>query len=164
MLAATWCGNTYRIAHRYDEAARHLVDAREIARSLRARKAEASIHHNLGLVYHRMARYAEAEECHRFDLDFCAQHSQVRGAAEAMTALGDALRGRREYAEAVHWLQLAIGVFRKLGDGMGEMRAQSNLVLVNRERFRGRGVGANIVDLCEVLVRSRSEGALHAEA
>ncbi|MCK9930012.1 tetratricopeptide repeat protein [Frankia sp. Mgl5] len=158
MTASTWRGNAARVAYRFAEAERYLLDALEIARSLRARQAEASIQHNLGLTYHRMERYEEAEICHRFDLDFCRKHGDVLGAAEALTALGDALRGRGELTEAAATLERAIALFVTVNYQPGELRARANLVLVRQAQSSTQGVAENIEQLCRVLDQSITEG------
>jgi tetratricopeptide (TPR) repeat protein len=164
MIAAIPCADAYRIAARYPEALQLLVEAGEIARSMGEKRTEASIQHNLGLVHHRMGNYIDAEACHRFDLEFCRRNGDVRGAAQAMNALGDALRGREEFDEAIYWLRAAIKIFRTLGDRRGEALAQGNLALLNRQYLPNVGLGARIVEQCEVLALDRREGATHSEA
>ncbi|MGI8332472.1 tetratricopeptide repeat protein [Actinomadura scrupuli] len=162
--AAMRLGSAYRVARRFDDSARMLTQALGHARAARDLVAEGRILHNLGLTYVRQHRYARAESCHRRDLDICVRTGDLRGQAQALTALGDALRVKKRYREAVRALGRAIGVFQRLGDTAGLMNARINHALTCLNWRPATTPGYVIWQLCSALAMARELDARHAQA
>jgi tetratricopeptide (TPR) repeat protein len=129
--AALTLGNAYRVAHRYEESVACEQRALALAEDDRSRSPAL---HNLGLAYFCQGRYMKAEFAHQRDRRLCTLRGDLRGAAQAGVALGDALRARRRFPEAAKALEGAIAQFEALekhglGDPRGLMNARMNLAL-----------------------------------
>ncbi|MER6808771.1 tetratricopeptide repeat protein [Spirillospora sp. NPDC000708] len=149
-VAAANLGNAYRIGGQYDLAESHLRRARELLRGVDL-VSEGDVLHNLGLVYFRMGRYARAESCHRADLGICTATRERRRQGQALTALGDALRMQRRYAEAARTLDTAIHLFERLDASADAMLARVNHALTCLD-WRPHGSASFIIwQLCRAL-------------
>lgn len=146
-------GNAYRIAGRYAEAVQELERARDLGEEELADQ-QGPILHNLGLAYFRLGRFGEAVTCHERDLALCQAANDLRGAAQAMVALGDALRSSRRFREAGAQLNQAILIFDQLGDLTGLMRARANIALTCLDGYSGRAA-YTIWQLCMALKAAR---------
>lgn len=124
-------GRAYRLAGQYKQSVTHLEQALAMAADDPSR---SPVLHNLGLACFRLGKFGKAARFHRMDLDICYRLGHGRGAAQAAVALGDALRGQKQYREAAEVLELAIGALQHLdtlgyGDPIALMNARQNLAL-----------------------------------
>ena len=157
-------GNGYRLAGRHPEAVRVLERARDLAtgdEELAGRLG--SILHDLGLVYFRSGRFTDAVACHERDLELCRAARDLRGAAQAMVALGDALRGCRRYRDAAARVNQAILIFDGLGEVTGLMGARTNLALICLDGYSGRAA-YTVWQLCLALRAARDLGDAYGQA
>jgi tetratricopeptide (TPR) repeat protein len=146
-------GNAYRMAARYAEAVQELERARDLGDE-ELDDHQSPILHNLGLAYFQLGRFADAVTCHERDLALCEAANDLGGAAEAMVALGDALRRSRRFREAGAQLNKAIRIFDQLGDVTGLMRARTNIALTCLDGYSGRAA-YTIWQLCMALKAAR---------
>ncbi|GAA3017525.1 ATP-binding protein [Streptosporangium longisporum] len=112
--AAANLGNAHRVARDYVASIKYLEQALAITKADSNLAMKGKIKHNLGLTYFRMGRYASAESCHRIDLSICEVTHDLRGRAQALTALGNAQRMQKHYSEAAGNLKEAISLFERL--------------------------------------------------
>lgn len=152
--AAMRLGNAYRVARRYEEAADYLKRALELAPAHDA-TCEGSIRHNLGLTYLRLGQFAEAEACHRRDLEICREAEDWRGAGEAMIALADALLEQGRVRDAIGMLNRAIVLFEGSGDPRNLALARGNLAHTCLKGFPFTRAAFVIWQLCAALKHER---------
>lgn len=79
----------------------------------------ASAQNDLGLVYTRMGRYAEAILCHRDSLALSVELQDMRGRAATLGNLAGLHLRLGEDAVAISELQEALPAFREVGDAQG---------------------------------------------
>lgn len=86
--------------------------------------------HNLGSIYQRLGRYAEAREHLSQALTVAQQSDDLAGQGFALSDLGfvDWLLGR--YEDAVDYQERALACFRERGDRTGQGQVLNNLALV----------------------------------
>ncbi len=159
--ASGMLGNAYRVAHRYDEAMPQLRRSLELAPD---RPAMGRARHNLGLVHFCLGDYAEAEACHRIDMEICWESGDLYGSGEALTALGDALRMQGKHEAAADTLNRAVLMFSRLNHPEGEIRARTNLALTLLGWNPALYGSCGIWHLCHALRLARKLDHHHAEA
>lgn len=165
--AAMTLGNAYRVAHQYEESLTYLRQALDLSQNDSMRSVAL---HNLGLTYFRKGSYPRAEMCHREDRRICTLRGDLRGAAQAGVALGDALRARERFPEAARALEEAIAIFQRLdkrglGDPRGLMNARINLALTYLVSPRRNRTASYIIwQLCTALAIARNLDERHAQA
>ena len=111
----------------YGEAAAIHAYARDAARRISDRTAEANAITNLGLIDLRQGRYQQAAEHHLRALDLFRDTSDRTGEARVLGNLGliGFQEGRYQEASSNHRRSLAL--YREIGDRTGEGRALTNL-------------------------------------
>ncbi len=152
--AAMRLGNAYRVVRCYEEAVDYLKRALELAPAHDA-TCEGRIRHNLGLAYLRLGQFAEAEACHRRDLEICREAEDWRGAGEAMIALADALLEQGRVRDAIGMLNRAIMLFEESGDPRNLALARGNLAHTCLKGFPYTRAAFVIWQLCAALKHER---------
>jgi tetratricopeptide (TPR) repeat protein len=125
-------GNACRGAWRHEEAVDHLKRALELAPA-NDPAGEASIRHNLGLAYLRLGQFAEAESCHRFDLEVC-QAAVKPELARRLSQDGGAWPGAADMMKLRAW---QVSFLASSANGAADAVELGNVVLDDCQRLLG---------------------------
>jgi DNA-binding SARP family transcriptional activator/Flp pilus assembly protein TadD len=130
-------GYTTRLSatlYRYLETGGHHADAmiihghaRQAARLIGDRAAEATALTNLGIISWRQGRYQQAVDYHRQALAASVEIDDTIGKAVAVANLGVVYERQGRYEEATGCHREALALCRETGDRSGEARAYANL-------------------------------------
>jgi DNA-binding SARP family transcriptional activator/tetratricopeptide (TPR) repeat protein len=107
-----------------------------IARRVGDRAAQAQAHNDLGVVYWRQGRYAEALACQQESLAIRRELGDRYGQAASLTNLGVVYEWQGRYAEALACQEESLALFRELGDRYGQAASLTNLGVVYQRQGR----------------------------
>jgi tetratricopeptide (TPR) repeat protein/DNA-binding SARP family transcriptional activator len=141
-----WPGHTMRLAttlFRYLDSGAHFpdalsihTDARNAARQMGDRAAEAYALANLGVVHMRQGRYEQAAEHYQGALGLFRETGDRVGEARTLTHLGLVNWRQGRYQQAAERHAQALTCYRQTGTRVGEANALSNLGLVSWRQGR----------------------------
>ncbi|MEV0645739.1 BTAD domain-containing putative transcriptional regulator [Phytomonospora sp. NPDC050363] len=155
-------GHLDRAEGRYREAIAHYERSRELFAGLGDRQWEIASSGAAGEALHQMGRTDEAIEVLRTAATLQGELGQG-GEASTLTNLGAALRSAGRGAEAVPYLERALGVFRERGVRRGEAEALTQLAKCRADLGDPREAAAHARRALEI-ARGLSDRAREAEA
>lgn len=110
-----------------DDAHTHLVHALELYRHANDRLGQAHTHHNLGLLWERRGRPAEAVDHARQALDLYRVLDNRSGQADSLNGLGWYHAVLGDYRQTLTYCQQALTLQRELGDRLGQATTWDSL-------------------------------------
>lgn len=128
--------NVLSLTGQYDEAQKHLEEARKLNAALDDRAGQAAVDNELGLLAEERGDTRAALAAFRRALQGWRQAEDAHGTADALNNIGFAHFQLGAYDDAQTNWQQAANVFDTLGEDTGRIRTQQNLGLLATARGR----------------------------
>lgn len=156
---------------KYTKAEFGLLNSIKNAQKLGNRRLEAVFHISLGVTYYSMGFWERAEKEYESTLalldsslvDEDLKSMVLELKAGAWMNLGQVYIDKGGYSEAHNYTSLALSAFKRLGDKVGEAKAQGNIAVIYRKEGNIRDGINYLLNCCRSLYKSDSERDRYTE-